>query len=149
MSILEQDTERAAPVLAGIHHIGLTVTDIEASEAWYGRVLGLHRVFVEPHHDGDGASYAVVLGAEGLPINVGLDHNPANGGEDFDASRTGLDHVCLQVASRQSIDGWTAHLDREGVAHSGVTAFDAMGMHIAVVNFRDPDGIALELMSVS
>ena len=31
--------QTSVPALGGLHHIGLTVTDIEASEAWYARVL--------------------------------------------------------------------------------------------------------------
>jgi glyoxylase I family protein len=137
------------PALGGIQHVGLTVTDLAASEAWYGRVLGLHRAFDEPHHGSEAGGYAVVLGAEGLPFNIGLDHHPANDGSPFTPLRTGLDHVCFQVASRDAIEDWVLHLDQLGVPHSGITEFDAMGMHFALVNFRDPDGIALELLAVS
>jgi glyoxylase I family protein len=151
MSTLESSGSRGAgatlPALARIDHVGLTVTDVEASEAWYGRVLGLHRLFVAPHHGGDGSSFCVVLGAQGVPLTVGLDHHPANPGHAFDARRTGLDHVCFRVATRGSLESWMAHLDREGIAHSGMTELEAMGMVFAIVNFRDPDGIALELMT--
>lgn len=49
------------PALAGIHHVGLTVTDVESSCEWYQRVLGLQRQFQEPHHRSDHGGYAVVL----------------------------------------------------------------------------------------
>jgi catechol 2,3-dioxygenase-like lactoylglutathione lyase family enzyme len=137
-----------APPLAGIQHVGLTVCNVETSEAWYGRVLGLRRLFVEPHPGGSGG-YAVVLGAQGVGINVGLDHHPANQGESFDPTRTGLDHVCFQVDSHAVLQEWTEHLDREGVSHSGITPVDIAGMHFGVVNFCDPDGVALELIAIS
>ncbi|MDQ4119227.1 MAG: hypothetical protein M3235_20040 [Actinomycetota bacterium] len=35
------------PTLTGIHHIGITVTDIEASVAWYERVRH-YRTFCDP-----------------------------------------------------------------------------------------------------
>ena len=38
-----------APALAGYHHLGITVSDVEASEAWYAETFGLVRAFVEPH----------------------------------------------------------------------------------------------------
>lgn len=133
--------------LTGLHHVGLTVSDVETSEAWYGRVLGLRRLFMEPHHDGDGSGYAVVLGGEGLGFNVGLDHHADNAGEPFDPTRTGLDHVSFLVDGREHLDAWAAHLSREGVAHSGVVEVD--GTPFAVLNLRDPDGIALELICVS
>jgi catechol 2,3-dioxygenase-like lactoylglutathione lyase family enzyme len=49
-----------APEIADYHHLGLTVRDVEVSEAWYSRVLGLTRAFVEPH--GVGMGYHGVCG---------------------------------------------------------------------------------------
>src|SRR4029434_3464791 len=37
------------PALAGFHHVDLTVSDVEASETWYARVLGFQRIFLEKH----------------------------------------------------------------------------------------------------
>lgn len=133
------------PALTGIQHVGLTVTDAEASAAWYERVLGLQRQFEEPHHQSEPGGYAVVLGTPDMSLNVGLDHHPANRGEGFDATRTGLDHLCFQVASLDQLHEWMAQLDTEGVEHSGV--YDMEGMPISLLTFRDPDGIQLELIA--
>ena len=133
------------PALAGIQHVGLTVTDVESSCEWYQRVLGLQRQFREPHHRSDHGGYAVVLGTADMSLNLGLDHHPRNGGEPFDATRTGLDHVCFQVASVGALDDWAAHLESEGVTHSGVYAMD--GMPISLLTFEDPDAIQLELIA--
>lgn len=135
----------ATPALTGIQHVGLTVTDVDVSCAWYQRVLGLQRQFQESHHQSDHGGYAVVLGTADMSLNVGLDHHPGNGGEPFDATRTGLDHVCFQVASVETLDDWAAHLEREDVPHSGVYAMD--GMPISLLTFQDPDGIQLELIA--
>src|ERR671914_361500 len=35
--------QTSIPGVGGLHHIGLTVCDIEASEAWYTRFLGLDK----------------------------------------------------------------------------------------------------------
>lgn len=145
----EQDAAVTAPLLTAIQHIGLTVTDLDRSEAWYGRVLGVQRMFVEPHHGADGGGYAVVLGAPGSTLNIGLDHHPAARGDRFDPRVTGLDHVCFSVASREALDDWRMHLDRCLVPHSGITEFEVSGMQFALLTFRDPDDIALELMAVS
>ncbi|MDA8045818.1 MAG: VOC family protein [Actinomycetota bacterium] len=51
-------SSQAVPTVTGISHVGITVRDIAASEAWYSNVLGLVRAFVEPHATGDG--YAVI-----------------------------------------------------------------------------------------
>jgi catechol 2,3-dioxygenase-like lactoylglutathione lyase family enzyme len=50
------------PTLTGIHHIGITVTDVEASAAWYERVLGLGRLFQERHYHSEANGYTIVLG---------------------------------------------------------------------------------------
>lgn len=60
---------QAVPTLSGFHHLGLTVRDIEVSEAWYTKVLGLVRAFVEPHPTGDG--YAVVMTRPGTSLFLG------------------------------------------------------------------------------
>ena len=65
---------RPVPTLTGLSHLGLTVRDIVASEAWYTQVLGLVRAFVEPHGTGDG--YAVVMTRRGTGLFVGLDFHP-------------------------------------------------------------------------
>lgn len=131
------------PTLGGVHHLGLTVSDIEASEAWYTRVLGLTRAFVEPHYRGTG--YAVVLHRPGSSLFVGLDKHEANQRERFDERRTGLDHVAFHVTDRAALNAWRDHLDRQGVPHSGITESTEPFPH-AVLVLRDPDNIQLELI---
>ena len=110
----------AGPALAGIQHVGLTVRDVGASAEWYMRVLNLQRQFEEPHHQSDQGGYAVVLGTPDMSLNVGLDHHPANSGEAFDPTRTGLDHLCFRVGDTAALDAWATHLDQQSVSHSGV-----------------------------
>jgi glyoxylase I family protein len=142
-SDMKQPQERASlPALGGIHHIGLTVSDIEASEAWYTRVLGLTHAFVEPHHRGTG--YAVVLHRPDSRLFVRLDKHEAHRGERFDECRTGLDHVSFHVTDRAGLDAWADHLDRQGVPHSGIT--ERRTFPFAVLVLRDPDNIQLELI---
>lgn len=140
---LKKDKGATVPPLGGLHHIGLTVCDIEASEAWYTRILGLTRAFVEPHNQGKG--YAVVLHRPGSPLFMGLDKHQANQGEQFEECRTGLDHVSFHVADRVSLDDWLEHLDHHGVSHSGITE-RTEPFPYAVLVFRDPDNIQLELI---
>ncbi len=141
---LRSQEQAAVPKLGGINHIGLTVPDVEASEAWYTRVLGLTRVFVEPHHLGTG--YSVVLHRPDSPLfMMGLDKHETNQGERFDECHTGLDHVAFYVADRAELDAWADHLDRHGVPHSGITEI-AEPFPYGVLVFRDPDNIQLELV---
>ena len=136
--------QATAPSLGALHHIGLTVPDVEASEAWYTRVLGLERAFVELHHGG-GTGYAVVLHRPNTPLFLGLDKHEGNPGDRFDERRTGLDHVSFHVADRAELDAWVEHFGRHGVPHSGVKEF-AEPFPFAVLVFRDPDNIQLELI---
>ena len=141
---LRSQEQAAVPKLGGINHIGLTVPDVEASEAWYARVLGLSRLFVERHHQGTGQTI-VLHRPEAPQFTIGLDRHDANQGERFDECRTGLDHVAFQVADRAELDAWKEHLDREGVPHAGITE-RTEPFPYAVLVFRDPDNIQLELI---
>jgi catechol-2,3-dioxygenase len=131
-----------APSLTGVQHLGLTVRDIAASEAWYTNVLGLVRAFVEPHSVGDG--YAVVMTRPGTGLFLGLEHHPDADQEMFSPHRTGLDHVALAVASREDLGIWLSHLDTLGVEHDELFEVADPLPHAMVV-LRDPDGIAIEL----
>ena len=122
--------------LGSFHHVALTVTDLDASADWYRGVLGLVELFRE---DGD-ARRAVVLGFAGGGTAVGLVTH-AGGGGPFDPVRTGLDHVSFAVATRADLDDWATRLESHGVDHSG--AIDVPPG--AILNFKDPDGIALAL----
>jgi glyoxylase I family protein len=133
---------RAVPAVTGLHHLGLTVRDIVASEAWYTKVLGLVRVFVEPHGTGNG--YAVVMTRPGTGLFVGLDHHPDADRTLFSPLRTGLDHLALELASRDDLDEWISHLDAIGVEHEALFESAEPAPH-ALVLFRDPDGIPIEL----
>ena len=133
---------RAIPAVTGLQHLGLTVRDIDASEAWYGRVLGLVRVFVEPH--GTGAGHAIVMMRPGTSLFLGLDHHPDADREMFSPLRTGLDHLALQVTYRADLDAWGRHLDALAVEHGDVVETAEPPAH-ALFSVRDPDGIPIEL----
>ena len=135
-------SNRAAPDLAGLQHFGLTVRDVVASEAWYTEVLGLVRAFVEPHASGDG--YAVVMTRPGTGLFIGLEHHPDVDTERFSPRRIGLDHLAVQVPSREAIDEWTAHLEAIGIEHEAVVE-KTEPVRLALVLVRDPDGIPIEL----
>lgn len=129
--------------VTGYHHLGLTVGDLDRSEAWYGKVFGFQRAFVEPHNEGTG--YAVVMNIPGTAVFLGLDKHDAHEGERFGEHRTGLDHLAVGVATRDDLDRWVEHLDALGVAHSDINDVTEP-FPAATLCFRDPDNIALELV---
>ena len=55
----------------------------------------------------------------------------------------GLDHLCLRVQSRAELDSAAALLDDLGAPREEIKDI-GMGF---ILEFRDPDGIALELMA--
>jgi catechol 2,3-dioxygenase-like lactoylglutathione lyase family enzyme len=130
------------PTISAIHHISLTVSDIERSVTWYTDVLGLTKLMDETHPDGSG--YAVVLGVPDWSMCVGLHVHATNGGETFAEHRTGLDHVSFLVSHRAELDAWQERLTDLGVPHAAVSDQDGY----SVLVFRDPDNIQLEFVSL-
>ena len=131
--------------LTGYAHVRLTVTDIARSRDFYDRVFGLP-VALEVPPDADEATreqLAFLYG--GVVYQLGgslLGLRPvAPEGDRFDEDRVGLDHLSFAVADREALDVAAACLDDLGVAHGGVKD---LGQFL-LLEFRDPDGIALEL----
>ncbi|MEB3030042.1 VOC family protein [[Mycobacterium] nativiensis] len=93
------------PSNGGVHHLSLTVTDLEASVAWYQRVFRADRVPVTfPHHRREDTGYGVLLVDPRSGVTIGLHTNAGNQGEPFDEARTGLDHVSFSTATRDDLE---------------------------------------------
>ena len=120
-------------------HIALTVSDLGRSAPWYKDLFGGDPVF----EGNDGVSDVTILA---LPENLllGLRQHPGTvAGDRFSYDRVGLDHAGFHVSSREQLEEWAAKLDQMNVDHSGVKE-GPFGLHL---NFKDPDGIALELFA--
>jgi catechol 2,3-dioxygenase-like lactoylglutathione lyase family enzyme len=61
----------------------------------------------------------------------------------FDEDRVGLDHLSFSVASREELDQAVRLFDERGVPHGEIATLSSFG--IAVLPFRDPDNIQVEL----
>ena len=132
----------------GYGHVRLTVTDIARSRAFYDRVFGFPVAFEVP----DGAdeatreSLAFLYGGVIYAVPGGglLGLRPvAPEGDRFDEDRVGLDHLSFAVGSAAELQDAVALLDEAGIAHGGVKDIGVA----SIVEFRDPDGIALELFA--
>lgn len=136
------------PAITGIHHVSITVTDLEASLAWYQRLFAAERVPMKfPHYGREETGYGELVLEPRSGVVIGLHTNTGNDGAQFDEARTGLDHVAFSVGSRDALDEWTRRLDELGIAHSGVQSGD-QPFPFATVVFRDPDNIQLELFAL-
>jgi glyoxylase I family protein len=131
-------------VIRAVHHVGLTVRDVEASAAWYVSVLGVERVggFEAP----DGARRKVFLRHPGLQTRLGLTQHRSGSAAPFDETRVGLDHLALAVADRAELASWADRLAAAGVVHSPIAPANSIpGAEVLVL--RDPDNIQLELFA--
>jgi catechol 2,3-dioxygenase-like lactoylglutathione lyase family enzyme len=122
-------------LFGGVGHLALTVTDLRRSISWYERVLGWSALF---EGDGDGVRFAVGTLPGG--VMMGLREYDAGDILPFDPTRVGLDHLALVVPA-EDLDGWQQRFSDLDVVHDRVQD-TPIGL---VLNFKDPDGIALEL----
>ena len=120
-----------APV---IHHIGLSVSNIERSAAWY---MGLFDLSLVADFGGP-APMKVMMTPQGQAIDLRQDPDALPGA--FTQQRVGLDHVGFVCADRAELEEWLVALQSRDIVNSGLVE-SPFGLH---VNFRDPDGIALE-----
>ncbi len=143
--------------LSDIHHLGMTVSDIERSISFYRDVLGMTLVRRRPKVDAD--YVARQTGYDGVELNVASfkvspDSNQSlevvqymnHTGEPLEqaTNRPGSSHLCLLVDDFQSC---YADLIANGVRFKSepVTITAGPNKGGIVVYFYDPDGYPLEL----
>ncbi len=131
--------------VTGYAHVRLTVTDIERSRAFYDAVFGFQVAYELPAGADAATKEALGFLYGGVIYTFGgglLGLRPvAPGGDRFSEDRAGLDHLCFTVASLADLDTAIAVLDGLGVEHGQVKNLG----EVSILEFRDPDGIALEL----
>jgi len=141
----------AVPLSLGpVHHLRLTVTDVERSRAFYTDLLGFQIAMDasppadDPHHDltTDLLQDGIVMVNGDLLLGLRpVDAERTN--DRFDPFRCGLDHLSFAVPSRAELEAAAQAFKERGVEHSDITELPPFG--IAVLPFKDPDGVALEL----
>jgi glyoxylase I family protein len=137
-----------AHIAAGpVHHLRLTVTDIQRSRQFYTSLLDF-QVAVESPPPGDPSeaeAFRILFGGIVMvrgDLLMGL-RPMAPEGDRFDPDRVGLDHLSFSVASRDDLEQAVRLFDEQGVLHGAITRLPSFG--IDVLPFEDPDGIQLEL----
>jgi len=129
-----------APAVGAVDHVGMTVTDLEASKALFVDVLG----FAVRGKDDSYPAYFLSNGA--ATVTLWRAEDPA-AAIAFDRRRNvGLHHLALSVASFDQLDA----LHQALMTHPGVTiefapelAYGGPSKHMM---FREPSGNRIELV---
>jgi len=132
-----------------MHHLALTVPDLDASVQWYGAVFGVQPVLDVPHQGGVGR----ILANADQTLMFAIHRHDANDGRLFEETTTGLDHCGFAVSGRDDLEAWQQHLEANGVVRADAADKPLTQSPIAdepyasVLVFRDPDNIQLELFA--
>jgi catechol 2,3-dioxygenase-like lactoylglutathione lyase family enzyme len=139
--------------LGDIHHVGITVRDLDESLAWYEDVLGLEREFVA---EGAGPELSAAVGVPHANLRFALlrsgslvvellsyDNERATSYDRSNAD-VGSTHLCIDVSDVKAA--------YDALRAKGVK-FLAPPLHIdagplagcAFTYFKDPNGVTLEL----
>ena len=127
------------PIATGsVHHLTLTVTDVQRSVDFYTSYLGF-QMAVEL-----GARRLLSNGSVILALAPPSDPAQALPNDRFNENRVGLDHVSLSVGRRADLEAATRLFDDHNIEHGEITDLGAaFGLYILAL--RDPDNIQIEL----
>jgi glyoxylase I family protein len=130
-----------------VHHLRLTVTDVNRSRDFYTSLLGFDVGVESPSADDPAAAEMnkILFGGVVLvrgSLLMGL-RPVAPKNDRFDEDRVGLDHLSFAVPGRADLEAAVKLFDERGVRHGEITRLTAFG--IDVLPFRDPDNIQIEL----
>jgi catechol 2,3-dioxygenase-like lactoylglutathione lyase family enzyme len=128
--------------ISGVAHIVVTVSRFEQCAAFYDRLmpeLGLEVVYRT-----DGFVY-YVGGKTALAIRRA---EGEHADERYDATRPGLDHICLRARSRADVDALYGFLRELGAELVRAPEEGPWAPGYYSLSFRDPEGIRLEVNHV-
>ncbi|MFD8303526.1 VOC family protein [Streptomyces sp. NPDC059690] len=119
-------------------HIGLNVTDLDRSLAFYRDVLGFALVAEGKE---EGRRYAFLGDGENLVLTLWQQAD-----QTYDGARAGLHHLAFQADSVERVREYEAALKAYGAdfAYEGVVAHRE-GAASGGIFFHDPDGTRLEI----
>ena len=126
-----------------IAHVRLTVSDIERSRQFYESVFGWP-VLLEVPENADAATrsqLAFLFGGVIYDMGGALIALRPVATDRFHEDRCGLDHIAFRTVSKAELDSAVMHLDGLGIDHEPVKDIGPA----YILEFRDPDNIALEL----
>jgi uncharacterized protein (TIGR00725 family) len=134
--VASDDPDLRAPP---IHHLTLTVIDVERSAAWYQSLLGPAATV---RRKGPGWVRVRMQWSSGLVIGVTA-HGGTPADDGFAHERIGLDHVGLACRDEAEVRRWAQRLDSIGAPRGPVEDVP----YGWAVTGRDPDGIPVEFFT--
>lgn len=132
-----------------VHHVRLTVTDLQRSLDFYTNVLGFAVAVGEAppsdHPEHGLIDEALQGGVVLISGNLLLGLRPAApAGDKFDENRVGLDHLSFSAESHADLERAVEILDEQGITHGKIKDLgEAFGIYVLPI--RDPDNIQVEL----
>jgi glyoxylase I family protein len=130
-------------VNTSIAHVRLTVTDIERSRQFYESVFGWPVLLEIPENADEATKNQLSFLFGGVIYDLGgtlIGLRPV-ATDRFDENRVGLDHIAFRLDSKAELDAAAEHLEEVGVSHEPIKDIGPS----YILEFRDPDNIALEL----
>jgi catechol 2,3-dioxygenase-like lactoylglutathione lyase family enzyme len=133
-------SQPATPVRFQTGHIGLNVTDVDRSRAFYQQVFGLELVA----EGTESAQRFALLGHDGTPVVTLWQQSRGS----FAADLPGLHHLAFRVETVAQVHQVERALRELGAefAHEGVVPHRE-GADSGGIFFADPDGIRLEVFT--
>jgi glyoxylase I family protein len=132
---------------SGFAHVRITVTDIDRSKQFYDTVFGWPTAIDESAAVNEpGVTESVEKFYGGVvyqtPQGTLFGLRPV-GDDQFDSTRTGLDHVSFAVSDRSVLEAAEKALTDAGIKHGEIIDLTDAGM--AILSIQDPDDINIEL----
>ena len=128
-----------SPKTGALHHLTLTVSDLERSINFYKDHLGFEIVVkFEP------GRAQLSNGSLLLALGPAYYAEKAISGDRFREFRVGLDHLSFSVENLNVLEGAAAYFDAQGIERGEIKDLGE-GFGIYVMSLRDPDNIQLEL----
>jgi catechol 2,3-dioxygenase-like lactoylglutathione lyase family enzyme len=121
-----------------VGHVGINVTDLERSLAFYGEVFELRTVNLFQE---SGREYAFLADGRGLMLTLWKQSTGS-----FSQTTPGLHHLAFLVEDADKVRDFETRLRARGVEleYDGIVSHGE-GKDSGGVFFRDPDGIRLEV----
>lgn len=119
--------------IIGIHHIELTVSNLENSRIFYEKLPGFKVVAKYPNF------IMFFTGSFYLGLT---DHKGKQKEKKFSEFNVGMDHVSFEVNTKEDLNNALSFFDQEKIPHGEIKK---LSNNSYVLAFRDPDNIQLEL----